>query len=48
MPIMKKIELMLPVGSWESLTAAVQGGADSIYFGVEGLNMRSASSVTFS
>ncbi|MEG1037435.1 MAG: peptidase U32 family protein [Mucinivorans sp.] len=45
---MKKIELMLPVGSWESLTAAVQGGADSIYFGVEGLNMRSASSVNFS
>ncbi|MEG2728828.1 MAG: peptidase U32 family protein [Mucinivorans sp.] len=48
MPIMEKIELMLPVGSWESLVAAHQGGADSIYFGVEGLNMRSASSVNFS
>ncbi|MEF9950603.1 MAG: U32 family peptidase, partial [Mucinivorans sp.] len=45
---MEKIELMLPVGSWESLVAAHQGGADSIYFGVEGLNMRSASSVNFS
>ncbi len=44
----KDIELMLPVGSWESLAAAVQGGADAIYFGVQGLNMRSASSVNFS
>lgn len=42
------IEIMLPVGSWESLTAAIQGGADAIYFGVQGLNMRSASSVNFS
>ncbi len=39
---------MLPVGSWESLSAAIQGGADAIYFGVQGLNMRSASSVNFS
>lgn len=45
---MKNTELMLPVGSWESLVAAKQGGADSIYFGVQGLNMRSASSVNFS
>lgn len=44
----KKVELMLPVGSWESLVAAAQAGADSIYFGVQGLNMRSASSVNFS
>ena len=44
----KDIEIMAPVGSWESLTAAIQGGADSVYFGVQGLNMRSASSVNFS
>lgn len=42
------LELMLPVGSWESLSAAANAGADSIYFGVQGLNMRSASSVNFS
>lgn len=41
-------EIMAPVGSWESLTAAWQGGADAIYFGIEGLNMRSKSSVNFS
>ncbi|OAV67239.1 putative protease yhbU precursor [Bacteroidales bacterium Barb4] len=40
----KDFEIMSPVGSYESLAAAVQGGADSIYFGVEGLNMRSRSS----
>ena len=40
-------EIMAPVGSWESLTAAWQGGADAIYFGIEGLNMRSKSSVNF-
>lgn len=39
---------MLPVGSWESLAAAHQARADSVYFGVQGLNMRSASSVNFS
>lgn len=38
---------MCPVGSWESLQGAIQGGADSVYFGVQGLNMRSASSVNF-
>ena len=38
---------MAPVGSWESLIAAHQGGADAIYFGIEGLNMRSKSSVNF-
>lgn len=41
------IEIMAPVGSWESLAAARQGGANSIYFGVQGLNMRSNSSVNF-
>lgn len=40
-------EIMAPVGSWESLTAAWQAGADAIYFGIEGLNMRSKSSVNF-
>ena len=43
----KDFEIMAPVGSWESLTAAWQGGADAIYFGIEGLNMRSKSSVNF-
>lgn len=38
---------MAPVGSYESLAAAVQGGADSVYFGIEGLNMRSRSSTNF-
>jgi putative protease len=40
-------EIMAPAGSFESLTAAVQGGADSIYFGVEKLNMRARSSGNF-
>lgn len=38
---------MAPVGSYESLAAAIQGGADSIYFGIEGLNMRSRSANNF-
>jgi putative protease len=38
---------MSPAGSYESLIAAIQGGADSIYFGIEGLNMRSKSSNNF-
>jgi putative protease len=42
-----KPELMAPVGSYDSLTAAAQGGADSVYFGVEALNMRSHSSQNF-
>ncbi len=42
------IEIMSPVGSYESLMAAVQGGAGSVYFGVGKLNMRSRSSVNFS
>lgn len=41
------IEVMCPVGSWESLQGAIQGGADSVYFGVQGLNMRAGSSVNF-
>jgi putative protease len=38
---------MAPAGSYESLYAAIQGGADAVYFGVEKLNMRSRSSVNF-
>ena len=38
---------MAPVGSYESLAAAVQGGADAVYFGIGGLNMRDKSSVNF-
>jgi U32 family peptidase len=44
----KDIEIMAPAGSYESLMAAIQGGADSVYFGVEQLNMRAASSNNFS
>ena len=40
-------EIMAPVGSRESLTAALQVGADSIYFGIERLNMRAGSASTF-
>jgi U32 family peptidase len=43
----KDIEIMAPAGSYESLSAAIQGGADSIYFGVEHLNMRAGSSNNF-
>lgn len=38
---------MAPVGSWESLAAALAAGADAVYFGIEGLNMRSRSSANF-
>ena len=38
---------MAPVGSYESLAAAIEAGADAVYFGVEGLNMRSRSSANF-
>ena len=40
-------EIMAPVGSYESLSAAIQGGADAIYFGIEGLNMRAKLSNNF-
>ena len=40
-------EIMAPVGSYESLSAALDAGADAVYFGVEGLNMRSKSSANF-
>ena len=41
------IEVMAPAGSYESLMAAIQGGADAVYFGIEQLNMRSRSSANF-
>ncbi|BAG83867.1 peptidase U32 family protein [Candidatus Azobacteroides pseudotrichonymphae] len=43
----KIIEVMAPIGSYESLSAAIQGGADSVYFGIEDLNMRSNSTSNF-
>lgn len=43
----KDFEIMAPVGSYESLNAAIQAGADAVYFGIEGLNMRARSSVNF-
>lgn len=42
-----EFEIMAPVGSYESLHAAIKAGADAVYFGVEGLNMRSRSSANF-
>lgn len=43
----KDFEIMAPVGSYESLSAAIDAGADAVYCGVEGLNMRARSSVNF-
>lgn len=48
MSIQSRIEIMAPAGSFESLAAALQGGADSVYFGVGKLNMRSRATVNFS
>jgi putative protease len=45
---MFKVELMSPVGSFEALAAAIDAGADAIYFGLGELNMRSASAANFS
>ena len=44
---LKDFEIMAPVGSRESLAAAIQAGADSVYFGIESLNMRARSANTF-
>ena len=41
------IEIMAPVGCWESLAAAIEAGETSVYFGIEYLNMRSRSSANF-
>lgn len=43
----RTIELMAPAGSWESLSAALKAGADSVYFGVGNLNMRARSANNF-
>ena len=40
-------EIMAPAGGWEALSAALQAGADAVYFGVESLNMRSLAAKTF-
>jgi putative protease len=42
-----KIELMAPAGNFESMQAALDNGADSVYFGVEQLNMRARASINF-
>lgn len=44
----RDIELMSPVGSFESLRAGIQGGTDAVYFGISHLNMRAKSSLNFS
>jgi len=43
----KKMEIMAPVGSYESLSAAIKAGANSVYFGIGKLNMRARSAVNF-
>lgn len=45
--IRNEYEIMAPVGSRECLQAAIQAGADSVYFGIERLNMRAHSASTF-
>jgi putative protease len=44
----RKLEIMAPAGSFESLASAIKAGADSVYFGVTQLNMRARSSANFS
>jgi putative protease len=43
----KLFEIMSPAGSWDTLNAAIQGGADSVYFGIEQLNMRARAANNF-
>lgn len=45
---MEKVELLAPAGSFEALAAALNAGADAVYFGIEQLNMRAKSSNNFS
>ena len=42
-----QVDILAPVGSYESLTAAIKAGCDSVYFGIEQLNIRARSSVNF-
>ena len=44
---MKTVEIMAPVGNWECLQAAIQGGCNAVYFGVEQLNMRARATNNF-
>lgn len=43
----RSIEVLAPAGSFEALTAAIQGGADAVYFGIEQLNMRARAANNF-
>ena len=43
----RKVELMAPAGSFAALQAAIDNGADSIYFGVDQLNMRARATMNF-
>lgn len=43
----EKLELMAPAGGWDSLQAAIDNGADSVYFGVDQLNMRARATMNF-
>lgn len=43
----EKLELMAPAGGFDSLQAALDNGADSIYFGVDQLNMRARATMNF-
>ncbi|MCL2739258.1 MAG: U32 family peptidase, partial [Bacteroidales bacterium] len=45
--MMRQIEVMAPAGNFAALTAAAQGGADSVYFGVGELNMRAHAAHNF-
>src|SRR3989338_4308836 len=40
----KKPELLSPAGSWPALLSAIENGADSVYFGIKGMNMRASAS----
>ena len=42
------VELLVPVGNFETLQAAVKAGADAVYFGIKGINMRTGSARNFS
>ena len=44
----KELEIMAPAGNFACLMAAIEGGADSVYFGIGSLNMRSHSANNFS
>ena len=43
----RELEIMAPAGGFDCLVAAIEGGADSVYFGIGHLNMRSHSAGNF-